>query len=160
MCGTKLICMLLASRLLSRLALACDTAWSSWRCPRVQVLQAVAPAGDARVAPKLAVEQEPPGGATALMARLQAEAARPFDLFNDHSLMRALVLQSGPEESTVLVCVHHAGARLVTPACSPWPAWPALQPCWPNTFCFDCLATLLICVGSMLIMTACGLRSV
>ena len=80
----------------------------------MQVLQAVAPAGDARVAPKLAVELEPPGGATALMARLQAEAARPFDLFKDHTLMRALVLQSGPEESTVLVCVHHAGARQVT----------------------------------------------
>lgn len=72
------------------------------------------PAGDARVAPKLTVEQEPPGGATALMARLQAEAAQPFNLFKDHSLMRALVLQSGPEESTVLVCVHHAGARLLT----------------------------------------------
>ena len=98
----------------------------------MQVLQAVAPAGDGRLAPKLAVEQEPPGGATALMARLQTEAAQPFDLFKDHSLMRALVLQSGPTESTVLVCVHHAGARLPISSAPPNPARPALQPCRPG----------------------------
>jgi len=75
-----------------------------------EVLQAVAPADDPRAAPQLAVEQAPAGGAAALMARLEAEASRPFDLFEDRSLMRCLLLTAGEDESTLMVCVHHAGA--------------------------------------------------
>jgi len=75
-----------------------------------EVLQAVAPADDPRAAPRLAVEPAPAGGAAALMARLEAEAGRPFDLFEDRSLMRCLLLTAGEDESTLMVCVHHAGA--------------------------------------------------
>ncbi len=75
-----------------------------------QVLQAVAPAGHPRAAPKLAVEEAPPGGATALMERLEQEAKQPFDLYKDYVLMRALVVTAGPEDSTLLLCVNHAGA--------------------------------------------------
>ncbi len=75
-----------------------------------EVLQAVAPADDPRAAPQLAVEPAPAGGAAALMARLEAEAGRPFDLFEDRSLMRCLLLTAGEDESTLMVCVHHAGA--------------------------------------------------
>jgi len=75
-----------------------------------EVLQAVAPADDPRATPRLAVEPAPAGGAAALMARLEAEAGRPFDLFEDRSLMRCLLLTAGEDESTLMVCVHHAGA--------------------------------------------------
>jgi hypothetical protein len=75
-----------------------------------QVLQAVAPAGDPRTAPQLIVEPAPAGGAMALTARLEAAASQPFQLYSDASLMRALLVVIGPEESTLLVCVHHAGA--------------------------------------------------
>ena len=52
------------------------------------------------------------GGATALRARLEKETSQPFDLFKDRMLMRALLVSAGPEESMLLVCVHHAGDAL------------------------------------------------
>ena len=75
-----------------------------------QVLQAVAPAGEERTKVRIRQEPAPAGGATALMARLEAELESPFDLFGEAGLVRALLLSASASEHTLLLCIHHAGA--------------------------------------------------